>query len=125
MKDRIFKVMNLILVLLILGLGYTIFIMLTGHAMPCIFRYLTGFNCPTCGITRQILAFLNLDIETSKNFNIVLFYMYPFLLIFILYVIYRYIRYGIIKFNTFEIIYFTLICIIFLIWGIYRNLHML
>lgn len=36
---------------------------------PCLFRALTGFYCPGCGMTRALHALLHLDIATAFRMN--------------------------------------------------------
>ena len=38
---------------------------LTPHLRPCIFRSLTGIPCPTCGTTRAATAFLRGDLHDA------------------------------------------------------------
>ena len=52
-----------------IGILYYIFIRVTGLAIPCIFRKITGFLCPGCGITRAILAAVRLDLAKAFAYN--------------------------------------------------------
>ncbi len=123
METRLKKLGIGLLFIIMLGIIYAMFIFITGYSIPCIIKYITHLNCPTCGITRQIISILRFDIESAIKFNIVLFYAYPFLLIFSVYYLYRYIKYGILKFNLFLTIYFVSICLVFLVWAIVRNIY--
>lgn len=124
MKKRFKKVLIILLTIIIIGIVYAFIVKNVGKGIPCIVKSLTGLNCPTCGITRQLVALISLDIKQARQYNIVLFYMYPFILIFLIYFVYRYLRYSKIKFNLFEIIYIVILCMIFLVWFIYRNIYM-
>lgn len=56
--------------------------------MPCMFRSLTGFKCPGCGITTMFTALASLDFKTSFNANPFLFVTAPLLCGEIIYRIY-------------------------------------
>ena len=66
-------------VLLGIGILYYIFIRITGLAVPCIFRKITGFLCPGCGITRAILAAVRLDFAKAFAYNQFTFIVLPVL----------------------------------------------
>ncbi len=125
MKNRIIKITKILLSILIMGTIYALIVNKFGKGIPCLVKSITGLNCPTCGITRQIISILHFDFKNAREYNYVLFYMYPFIIFLALYILYRYIRYSKIKFNLFEIIYLIVICIILLIWFIYRNIFMI
>lgn len=125
MKNRIIKVTKTLLSILVIGMIYALIVNKLGKGIPCIIKSITGLNCPTCGITRQIICILHLDFKNAREYNYVLFYMYPFIIFLVLYILYRYIRYSKFKFNLFEIIYLIVMCFILLIWFVYRNIYMI
>ena len=47
-------------------------------APKCMFRYLTGYDCPACGIQRAIHALLNGDIATALRYNYFLLISIPY-----------------------------------------------
>ena len=56
--------------------GYAAIAMRRGWGMPCLFRTLTGWQCPGCGMTRAaylmthaVVALLRLDIRTAFACN--------------------------------------------------------
>lgn len=51
------------------GLAYGAFVSATGWAVPCLFRLVTGLNCPGCGVTRMCLALLRLDLAGAWAAN--------------------------------------------------------
>ena len=61
------------------GLGYALWVRLTGLAIPCPFRAVTGRLCPGCGVTRMCLALLRWDWAAAWNANPVLLMMLPIL----------------------------------------------
>lgn len=81
-------------VLLGIGILYYIFIRITGLAIPCIFRKITGLLCPGCGITRAILAAVRLDFARAWSYNQFMFIAFPALAYIIIKNDYVYIKYG-------------------------------
>ena len=47
-------------------------------APKCMFRYLTGYDCPACGIQRAVHALLNGDIATALRYNYFLLISIPY-----------------------------------------------
>ncbi len=82
------KVITTASVLACIGICYLVWIKLTGLAMPCMFRYITGFKCPGCGVTTMFTALASLDFKASFNANPFLFVTAPFLCGEIIYRIY-------------------------------------
>ncbi len=83
-----------------IGILYYIFIRVTGLAIPCIFRKITGFLCPGCGITRAILAAVRLDL--AKAFAYKLIIALPALAYIIVKNDYVFVRYGNRKLSRFD-----------------------
>lgn len=114
------KTIKTVLLLLAAGLCYLIWIKVTGLAVPCMFRYITGFKCPGCGITTMFAALASLDFKASFNANPFLFVTAPFLCVEIIYRIY--LKYRNMKFprvhETAVICYCAALCV----FGIVRNL---
>lgn len=38
--------------------------------LTCQFKQLTGYSCPTCGLTRSFYAFSNMDLQESFRFHL-------------------------------------------------------
>jgi hypothetical protein len=53
-----------------------------GFFPPCIFRMITGFECPGCGSTRGLHALLHGDVVTAWNFNPLMFVVVPLIALF-------------------------------------------
>lgn len=79
-----------------------IFIRVTGLAIPCIFRKITGFLCPGCGITRAILAAVRLDLAKAFAYNQFMFIALPALAYIIVKNDYVFVRYGNRKLSRFD-----------------------
>lgn len=67
------------------GIGYYIWLKLTGLAIPCMFRKITGWLCPGCGITTLILCLAKMDFKGAYQANPFLFVTGPFLLLCLFY----------------------------------------
>jgi hypothetical protein len=52
--------------------------------IPCMFLYLTHLPCPTCGMTRAVIALLHFDFS-SAIFNNFMIFSLPILYIFFIY----------------------------------------
>lgn len=61
---------------IVLGIGvlYLVWVKLTGLAIPCLFREITGWLCPGCGITTLFVCLSRLDFHGAFQAN-------PFLLV--------------------------------------------
>ena len=46
----------------------------------CMFKYLTGYDCPACGIQRSLHALLNGDAVTALRYNYFLLISIPYFL---------------------------------------------
>lgn len=59
------------------GLLYTFLILHTPFRIPCLFREITGFQCPGCGTSRMALALMHLDFSAAFSYNPVAFFSFP------------------------------------------------
>lgn len=71
--------------MLVSGCGYYLWLKLTGLAIPCMFRKVTGWLCPGCGITTLIMDLAVLDFAGAYNANPFLFVTGPILILGTLY----------------------------------------
>lgn len=76
MKKRV----RVLLIVLGLGIAYYIWLRMTGLAIPCMFRKITGWKCPGCGITTLLYRLLQLDFRRAYEANPFLFITGPALL---------------------------------------------
>lgn len=109
-------------IIIILGLGmiYYIWLRLTNLAIPCIFRKVTGWLCPGCGITTLIICLAKLDFQGAYHANPFLFITGPFLLIELIY--YDFLKMSereLPKWNHYLVVGYTIILCVF---GVWRNL---
>lgn len=66
---------------LLAGLGYLLVIEWTGYALDCPFRWLTGWQCPGCGVTHLVLALVHGDLDGAWQANPAIILASPFLLL--------------------------------------------
>ena len=104
------------------GILYYIFIRITGLAIPCVFRKITGWLCPGCGITRAILALADCEPAKAFAYNQYIFVAAPAVIYFVLRCDYLYIRRGRIKLNKIENIILYICLIGALVFGVLRNI---
>lgn len=90
LKNSKRKSWKFFVVIFLLGLFYFIWIRLSGPAIPCLFRSLTGWQCPGCGITTMILCLADLDFRGAYQANPFLFITGPFLITELFYYMYLY-----------------------------------
>ena len=81
MENRIKKVVLInVGLILLLFLYYKIYIKFN-VGIPCIFKLITGYDCPGCGITRCLFSLINLDIKSAFNYNaLVTILIVPFII---------------------------------------------
>ena len=122
MKKRIIKVTILYFLFFLIYIGYYIFASITDITIPCIFRELTGYQCPGCGLTHLFFDLLTLNFKDAFNDNQLMFILLPFFIIFVIYRTYLYIYDKkdeiIVKIPL--IFKISLVIVIFL-FGIFRN----
>jgi len=66
------------------GLLYLkVWLPLTGIEIPCVFREITGLWCPGCGLTRMVLALMELDFLQAFRYNMLIFFVAPLFIIYL------------------------------------------
>ncbi len=114
--------MRPIVIILTIGLVYSIFYLITGFGIPCPIKTITGLYCPGCGISRMFIALIHGDIQTAVSSNIVVFFMLPFFAAGYVRHQYRFIRYNEKGLKRWENV-MTMICIfILLAFAVVRNI---
>ena len=69
MKNRLKKVVLInIGLILLLFLYYKVYITFN-IGIPCIFKLITGLDCPGCGITRCLFSLINFDLKSAFYYN--------------------------------------------------------
>lgn len=62
------------------GMVYFIWLKCTGLGVPCVFRLVTGWKCPGCGVSTMILRLTGLNFTGALAANPFLFFTWPMLL---------------------------------------------
>ena len=109
-------------VLLALGLGYALWVRLTGLAIPCPFRAVTGWLCPGCGVTRLCLALLRWDWTAAWNANPVLLLMLPVFAALGVRLAVRFVREDSAAGPKWESVVLWAMTALLIVWGVARNL---
>lgn len=76
------------------GVGYYVFVTLTGWGLPCVFHEITGLQCPSCGVTRMFESIFHLDFKAAYGYNPFLFITAPVILFCFLHSDVKYVRNG-------------------------------
>lgn len=72
-------------IIIFLGVTLLLFVVFvdpfsSAFAPKCIFKYLTGYDCPACGIQRALHTAMNSDIATALRYNYFLLISIPYFL---------------------------------------------
>ena len=121
-KNRVRKIIYRDSIILLAGILYAVFVRLTGLAVPCIFRTLTGWQCPGCGITRACLSLLKGEIRTSFSYNPFLYFAGPCIIYLIVRGDLNYIKGDAYRLGTADTVLIYILIMAALIFGVVRNL---
>ncbi len=108
-----------LLLLSAVGLCYYFLLRYTDLSIPCVFRSITGYKCPGCGITTMLLLLSDGNFAAARAENIFLYYtLLPLLVA------------ACVRYRTdmesyhklLDKIYFPLYLVALLAFGVYRNM---
>ena len=123
MKKRIIHVVKVYLILLLIFVSYYFINIKTGLYIPCMFRLITGYKCPGCGITSCLFALINLNFKEAFNHNPLVFIYLPFIVAYFIYETYLYITQKkdkiLVKIPNYFMI---IILVITILYGVVRNI---
>lgn len=119
---RLRRVLGGCAALLAAGLVYALWVCLTGLALPCPFRAVTGLLCPGCGVTRLCLALLRGDLAAAWQANPVLLLLLPILAVLAMRLAARYVREGRTIGPRWESALMWAMVGLLAAWGVVRNL---
>lgn len=121
MKRRALKTIKTFAMLIGIGLVYALFYMITGIGIPCMFRVITGFQCPGCGVTHMCIALLKLDFQTAWESNPAIFSLLPVGGLMFVYTIYFYIKFGKWPRSRWYNILIGIMIVVLVVFGVWRN----
>lgn len=101
---------------------YLLVILLTPLRIPCPIRFLTGFQCPGCGVTRMVLDLLKLDVRQAFRDNAFVLLILPVLVPWGIYRIKKYIEEDSPGYSIFELILLGILLAGAVLFGIIRNI---
>lgn len=122
MSERVVSELRKLATILSLGMIYYFIVILTGFSIPCMFYKITGYLCPSCGITRMIKSLLVLDFQSAYSYNKCLFITWPLIVIPFIFSEVKYIKTGHRNIGKLNILLFMEIAIL-IIFGIIRNIQ--
>lgn len=122
MKERAFKLIKIYLTILGAGLLYALLFSKFNIKIPCIFHSVTGYLCPSCGVSRMCIEILKGNFTEAYYYNRLIFLLLP--IFFVLFVKWSidYIKTGKIKHNKLDIAVVLLVCVLLMAFGAVRNL---
>ena len=68
-KKRLKTLVCLCAALLLGGCAYAMLCARLGYGIPCLFHWITGLQCPGCGVSRMFLCLLRLDLAGAWRYN--------------------------------------------------------
>ena len=81
LENRLKKVVLINVGLILLLFSYYKIYTEFNVGIPCLFKLITGYDCPGCGITRCLFSLINLDIKSAFNYNaLVTILIVPFII---------------------------------------------
>ena len=108
--------------IVLLGLAYALFIQRTGLGIPCVFRLVTGYRCPGCGMTHAAMALIHGQPKTAFRENPLSLSVVPLLLLYGAYRAEVYIRTARTDFRKWEIVFLGVLWVVVLLFWLLRNL---
>ena len=108
--------------IVLLGLAYALFIQCTGLGIPCVFRLVTGYRCPGCGMTHAAMALIHGQPKIAFRENPLSLTVVPLLLFYGTYRAEVYIRTARTDFKKWEILFLGVLWAVVLLFWLLRNL---
>lgn len=108
--------------IVLLGLAYALFIQCTGLGIPCVFRLVTGYRCPGCGMTHAAMALIHGQPKIAFRENPLSLSAAPLLLLYGAYRAEVYIRTARTDFRKWEIVFLGVLWVVVLLFWLLRNL---
>ncbi len=122
MKSRLYQTLKKYAIVLTVLLAYLIFVLITKGGVPCFFYKITGYQCPSCGISRMFLSVLRFDFSSAFEYNQYLFINAPVILICLGISEVSYIKHGVRNHPIWLDIILWVEIGMALLFGVFRNL---
>lgn len=121
-SERLLRLAGIFGGLLLLGLLYAAFVGATGLGIPCVFRLITGLQCPGCGVSRMCLSLLRLDFHAAWRANPAVMALLPLGAVVAADMSAKYIRTGSMRSDRFCNAAMMFMLAVLLVFGVARNL---
>lgn len=122
MQKRLKRVLLYTAIALCAGLGYAWLVSKIGVGVPCLYKTVTGLDCPSCGISRMCMALLQLRFADAFRYNPAIFCLLPLFAAVAIGWIVRYVRHGSVKLQRWMNISIIFMICALILFGIARNL---
>ena len=122
MGSRLLKIIRMYIILALIAAAYYIFYTWSGYGIPCLFRTITGFSCPGCGISRMFAALFKGNIKEAFEFNQFVFAMLPAAILYAIRYTYYYVRDGRCRDGRIMTCIEWGVATAFIIFGVIRNI---
>lgn len=120
-RKRLIHTLKIALEILVCLVLYIGIYLLTDHGIPCVFRMITGLQCPGCGMTRALGALARGNLAEAVGYNLLSVTLCPLVLGYLILKSVKYIKSGSEEFSAFEIL-FLVFCFIFcVLYFMFRN----
>ena len=118
-KERKNNLIKGALVIMALGICYLIFYRVTDIGIPCVFKLVTGYKCPGCGMTHAIAEITKGNIKRAVEYNPLSVSVLP---VYLIYRAYRYVKDKSDEFKNWEVVLLVIVLLITVGYGILRNI---
>ena len=105
-----------------IGFAYFVFSSTTGVYIPCPIKLIFGYKCPGCGVTHYALAMLHGNLPGAYDANRLLFFLIPLLVLYGVYRAILYVRVGKRGFTTIESVLLSIVFLVTIGFGVFRNI---
>ena len=113
---------NFLLFLIISAIIFLILDSIFKFHIPCVFKSITGFYCPGCGVTRMLKSMLVFDFYQAFRYNPLLFIFTPFILFLLFNYLYCYYKKKESLFKKMPKSVWNILLVITIIYWILRNI---
>ena len=121
-QKRLVKVVFIWILFLTMGLILGAILNHWNLNIPCIFRMVTGWKCPGCGVTRMCRSIIRLDFKSAFWYNPVVFLMLPLIGVLLINMSYNYVKNGSNRLaKPLEKLVIVMI-VVLIVFGVLRNL---